>query len=72
MTDDDPVVEELSANQPPEYPPRSWHDGPADSEMVATGIAYFRVGKGGVTSIVRSKRTGDVYVHRDGLVSVGS
>ena len=43
MIDEDPAAEELSAYQPLEYPPRSWHAGPAVSEMEATGIAYFRL-----------------------------
>lgn len=57
--------QQLAAYHPLEFPPKSWYVGPSDSEIAATGVAYFRVGKAGVSKIIRDRSNGDVYVHRD-------
>ena len=60
-------VESLSAYHPVEYPPRKWHLGPKDSEMEATGRAYFRVGRESVVRMTRATDSGVVRIDRKGL-----
>ena len=62
----DADLEELTAYHPYDLPPRQLHLGPSGSDLDATGMPYFRVGKGAVTRITR-RRNGDVYIYRKGL-----
>jgi hypothetical protein len=64
MTD---TSEHLTEYHPIEFPPRSWHRGPADSEIESRGIAFFRVGHDFVTQIVRNTQSGDVHIVREAL-----
>lgn len=66
MVNDGPELERIAAYHPSDFPPKSWHVGPSDSDIEATGVAYFRVGKAGISKILRDRSNGDVYVHRDG------
>jgi len=62
----DPDFEDLYAYHPLDFPPRSLHMGPSASDMDATGMAYFRIGKATVIRIARRLSTGDVYIYRKG------
>jgi hypothetical protein len=66
----DGELEELAAYHPYDLPPKAMHVGPSTSETDATGTPYFRVGKGSVVRIARSKSNGDVYVFRKGMPTI--
>jgi len=63
MSDEQSGLEALSEYHPFELPPRAWHVGPSESERDARGVAYFKVGRGGVERMTRNAVTGDVYIY---------
>lgn len=63
MADNDASLELLSEYHPMEFPPRAWHVGPSESDRDARGLAYFKVGRGGVERMTRNPATGDVYIY---------
>jgi hypothetical protein len=63
-------LESLRAYHPLEFPHREWHPGPSDSDLEATGRAYFCVGKDLVTHITRAPDSGEVRIHCKGYATM--